>query len=485
MKVVLINPPAAITAMFGPGRELIQKYEPLGLLSIAAVVRDAGHQVTVIDAHVENLEADTLQQRLRALAPEVVGVSVLTSSGEFVYHLGQWVKRTMPHATVVLGNLHASVFADAYLRNGCCDAVVHGEGEEVLLNLINAIKHKTDWHQVDSISFRDAKGQVITTGPPAIVTDLTSLPFPARDLVDQRRYQITTLNNHIYIPRPGEIARTMITSRGCFHRCRFCAVHSGTAPRFAAPERVVDEIEELVRNRGVSYIFFMDSLFIADRNRILAICEEIQKRQLKFSWGCDGRVDYLNPEIVRAMAAAGCYEMSLGIESGVQRLLDGVRKGLTLEQVQTGIRTVREHSTIRLAGLFILGLPGESEADSKQTIEFAVQLPLDFAQFSVCVPYPGSALFDDLVKLGELETGVQPDGSVDPGVWIRYTSYLNFTELKPIWVTPGMTATKLRALQRLAVRRFFLRPRMIRRNINRLHFGNLLATARIAWRGFF
>ena len=128
MLVLLVNPPDELDSMFGVGKGLIQKYEPLGLLYIAAVARDAGHDVRVVDAHAQELRGQQIKEIITNIRPDVVGFSTLTCSGGLVYELGRWIRETYPSIKVVLGNVQASIFAEAFLRNNSCDAVVHGEG---------------------------------------------------------------------------------------------------------------------------------------------------------------------------------------------------------------------------------------------------------------------------------------------------------------------------------------------------------------------
>ena len=171
--------------------------------------------------------------------------------------------------------------------------------------------------------------------------------------------------------------------------------------------KVVDELELLQKDYNAAYVYLMDPLFFGNRNRVLAICDEINRRNLSIRWGCDAHIKLMTPEIVRAVAKANCYELSLGIESGVQRLLDEVNKGTTLKKAEEAVRMIRENSDIHLEGLFILGLPTETPQETLQTIRFAKSLPLDMAQFSILCPYPGSPLFLELTAKGELDSGVR------------------------------------------------------------------------------
>ena len=485
MKIFLVNPPDDLERVIGSGANLITPFEPLGILYIASVLLEDGHEVSAIDAFVEKLSVTDLKQRLLAEHPDIVGFTVFTSNGGIVYELGRWVKKHLPETLVVLGNVHASVFARAYLENGSADAVVHGEGEFVMRDLARTFeKRSRDFSGIPSISFMK-DGKFVASTAPGRVEDLSELPFPARDLVPQKLYNIPSVSNLPYKGSDKAIGKHMFTSRGCPNRCTFCTVHHSRRQRASDVMRTVDEMEMLVSRYKASYIFIMDSLFIAKKKRVLEICDEIRRRDLRFRWGCEGHVRYVDPELVKAMEAAGCHDMAFGIESGVQRLLDTVKKGINPEMVRQAAKVVKKNSGIKLSGLFILGLPGETRRDSLETIRFATSLPLDMAQFSVLVPYPGSEIFYDLAERGEIDTGVRPDGSFDTDVWLRYSSYVSYTKNEPIWVTEGLTADELKALQKKAVRSFYFRPRQFVAQVRRLKLSSLPTMVKTAFDTFF
>jgi anaerobic magnesium-protoporphyrin IX monomethyl ester cyclase len=481
MKILLVNPPDELESLLGSGKVFVQKYEPLGVLYIAAVLRERGHEVSVLDCYGEGGGLEAIQARVRAFGPDVLGVSTLTCNGELVYNLGRWIKAHHPEVFVVLGNVHAATFAAEYVANGCCDAVVHGEGEEPFLKLVEHREGRRTLGQVPGVTTLDADGKV-RRGCPQMTEDLTRLPRPARDLVDQRRYGLTPISNQLYVPSGRSVCKTMSTSRGCKYRCTFCVVNQ--RPRFHAPKQVVDEMEVLEKEFGADYVLIIDPLCMDDRPRMLDICAEIRRRGLKIKWGCDARVSCMTPELVKAMDAANCHDLSFGIESGVQTLLNNVKKGTSIPLIRKAVAMVKQHTDIRIGGLFILGLPGETEEDTLRTIAFSKELPLDMAQFSILTPYPGSALFDELAAEGKLDTGVRPDGSLDTAVWRRYSAYISFTRNEPIWVTPGLTARQLVRLQKKAQREFYLRPSQILKHIERLRPGNLLESVKVSLDAF-
>lgn len=483
MKILLVNPPDDLNAFLGEGKNLVMPYEPLGLLYIAAVVRQAGYAVAVLDAHAEELSVEQTLDHIANHAPDLVGFTTFTSNGGLVYQLGREMKKRHPHIHVVLGNVHADVYARQYLKNGCCDFVVHGEGEWTFLALVRALERgETNFETVPGISFL-RHGEQVRTPAIAFIQNLDEVPPPARDLVNPHHYEIPEFNN---LSVKGKVVgKHMFTSRGCPFRCTFCVVHHGSKPRYHAVSRVVDEMEALIRDFGANYIFFMDSLFISNKQRVMEICREILRRGINIRWGCEAHVRFIDEELVRAMDAAGCNDMAFGIESGVQQSLDNVRKGIKLDKVEEAIRVVKQHSDIHVVGLFILGLPGETEAEVNQTIAFSKRLPLDTAQFTILVPYPGSPLFDELAAKGEIDTGIREGDRLDPDVWLRYSAYISYTDRQPIWVTPGLTGPQLKRLQKLAVRQFYFRPRQLLDQVKRIRLSQIPVIVRTFLKTFF
>ncbi len=471
--------------MLGAGASFIQKYEPLGLLYIAAVVREMGHEVRVIDAYAQELDSAQVLAGIEAFEPHVLGFSTLTCHGAAVWTMGQLLKERYPDLLVILGNVHAAEFAQQYVEAGCADIVVHGEGEPAIGPILEAFESNADYSKIHGITYRDDQGQAQRTPGTNVVDDLSALPFPARDLIQRDQYGLQNISNQLYIVEGGAIGKTMVTSRGCPFRCTFCVVHGGRKPRMNSPERVVEEMEIMEKEYGCSYVYIQDPLFLADRRRVEAICELHQRHGLKLKWGADAHVNTIRPELVRALEAGGCFELSLGVETGTQRLLDHINKRTKLQNITKAAHCIKDNSGIQVEGLFILGLPGETREETLETIRYACTLPIDMAQFSVLTPYPGSPLFHELRARGEIDTGIRPDGSVDLNVWHRYSAYICFNDVDPIWTTPTQTAEELRRLQKRALRRFYLRPRQILRQVRRVRPSNVRKMADVALSGFF
>ncbi|MDD5097773.1 MAG: radical SAM protein [Candidatus Omnitrophica bacterium] len=473
MKILLINPPGDLERFLGKGRNFVPSFEPLGLLYISAVCKQYGYEVNVLDAFAQKMTQEDIKNTIAKDRPDVVGFTSFISNGGLIYELGRWIKSEYPGITVVFGNIHAGVYAEAYLRNNCCDIVVHGEGEYVFLKILENIKQGgSNFSDIPSISFLH-NSEFITTSGPAVVENLSLLPLPDRDALKQDLYNISALSNMPYIGNKNRVAKHMLTSRGCLFSCFFCVVHNKKGQRFNGLDQVLNEIELLINKYQAEYIFFMDPLFISKKERVMNLCSEIKKRKLFFKWGCEGHINFVDRELITEMESAGCHDIAFGIESGVQRLLNNVRKGTRLEEINSAISLIKKNTRIKVSGLFILGLPGETYTDSLCTIKFAKELPLDMAQFSICVPYPGSPIFYELRNKGQIDTGIRDNGALDTSVWLRYSAYISFTPNEPIWVTPALNSELLKKLQKKALREFYFRPVQIYNNLKRVNFANL------------
>ena len=278
-------------------------------------------------------------------------------------------------------------------------------------------------------------GQVIINPDRAFVRHLDDLPTPRHELLPLSEYRA---------PLVGGPYAFVVTSRGCPAGCRFCIKHVsyGNSVRYRSPENVVDEIEALVA-LGVRRIHMYADLFTVNRGHVLGICDEILRRGLEIRWTCNSRVDYVDAEMLERMAAAGCWMISWGIESGDDAMLRRMHKGTTIELVDRALRAARA-AGIKNYGYFIIGLPGETEATIRRTISFAKTLPLDLALFHIAAPHPGTPFFFEVVEQGWFRPGTcWEDVDMDRSTVLDY---------------PNLRAEDLERWARRAFREWALRP---------------------------
>ncbi len=447
MKVLLINPPTndvIATELPGHVSSEVGSFPPLGLLYLASGLRrDGGHAVSVLDMPGSGCTLAALPARLRALAPELVGITAITHNLVGVRDTARVIRETLPDIPVVMGGPHVNAFPVEAAQLEGIDYAVAGEGELSFRMLVDALAAGAEPTGVPGLSSRAAPG----AAPPAVETDLDGLAFPARDLVRAEDY--------FYVLGKRATFATIIASRGCPYKCIFCSTpHGGYRTR--SPANIVDEVE-LCLASGAEEIHFVDDTFNLGSRRLATISEEIIRRRVPVRWSFRGRADGVDAEGAALARRAGCIRMHLGVETGTAEGLELLRKGVALDQIERAVHLARENRIVT-AAYFIIGCPHEkTERDVMETIRFAVRLAPDFAMFNILAIYPGTELFDMAVAKGLLEADFWSGFALDPRP--------DFTI--PLWEEHLDRATLDRLLTS-AYRRFYLRPTMIWRNLREL-----------------
>jgi len=446
-RVLLIGPQVDYARMFGKASGTAPSMVPLSLLYLSAYLESKDIPVKILDGQIHDLDKQSLEMHIEQFNPNVVGISCATPLVYATSRIAKIVKAISPQITVVMGGPHPTVLPEETIADENVDIVVRGEGEITLFELVGAVERGTGLNSVLGITYRD-NGTVLSTQNRPLNADLDSLPLPSRHLIPIGKYgpQID-----IYSRLPWT---NMLTSRGCPYNCIFCASRrvSGHKYRVRSAEKVVEEINVLIRDYGIRNIGMADDNFVVDRKRTERICDMLIKEgcSRKVDWSCAARADQLDEALLRKMRSAGCRCICVGIETGSQRLMNILKKHLKLEKVEKGVKMMRK-AGIKVRGTFLLGIPTETEEETLQTINFARKLNLDFAKFNVITPYPGTELYEM----------AKQRGLVGDDTWSRLIPGIGFSEAEPVFVPEGRDPKELKEKQRRAARTFYLRQRPI------------------------
>jgi anaerobic magnesium-protoporphyrin IX monomethyl ester cyclase len=446
LRVLLINP-AIRPEQFGRFASLLEAMPCIGVAYIGTFLAQAGHDVRIFDDFALRGGEDAILAAIEGFQPQAVGVSVLTPVAPAVYGLLGRVRSRWPEIRLFAGNIHADIFPEEALEH--VDAVVHGEGEQTSVDLMAAWADQKSPAGIPGISVK-VNGRVETGAERALVQDLDSFPFPNWDLLPVNRYSLLPL---------GTVAKPIVAvaaSRGCPYRCTYCALENqGKIYRKRSVGNVVDEIEHNVRRFGVKQIGFMDPIFPMGRKHAVEFSKEMIRRGLneKVVWLSELRTDSVDREALVWLKKSGCRRLVFGIESGVDSLLKAVNKRNQASVSRETIRHCREVG-ITTVGLFMIGLPGETPAQTQETIEYACSLELDFAKFAITVPFPGSELFEQMRK----------DGHLNRTDWENYTTF-NPDIHNIVIASRVQSPAQLLESLRDATFRFYMRPRLIARQL--------------------
>lgn len=388
-KILLIHPPA-----FETGSILSNlRYPPMGILFLASVLRRCGYAVKIFDCNAENRPLQQIGSIVKGFAPHVVGLSFTSILAEGAFRLAAIIKSLDQNIAVVSGGYHPTVMPEEVMADPNIDFICYGEGEDTLPELLEKIMTRDkDFESVRGIYFRK-NGEITKTEPRPLIENIDDIPFPAYDLLDFNRYSSLSSLRKPYT--------TFIRSRGCPFRCTFCGVQKIFSRRYRcqSPKKTVEEIERLVKLFGVREILFKDSDFIIDKANVKEFCEQLISKHFDLIWGCNARVDLISKDILLLMKRAGCYQISFGVESGDQTMLNIFQKDATVEQSRVAIRLTKE-AGIKTVAHFIIGGPGETHESIKRTIDLAKELDLDYADFNFLSAFPGSEIYESALRNG-------------------------------------------------------------------------------------
>jgi anaerobic magnesium-protoporphyrin IX monomethyl ester cyclase len=491
--ILFVNPPAPDRSIWIRSQHRVGRrsregmiWPQVSLAQMAALFPD--YRVDIVDAIPHRMAWETFERLLREQRPRyyVTQVTAPTLQNDMY---GVFLAKSLGMTTIAFGT-HVTPMPRATMEAyPALDFVLRGEPELTLRELVDTLERKGDraqspksetrtrnsrlqgWWPGAGQEFRERlqklfveadpdwrpawlnlkpatsnlksikglawrhNGEIVINPDRPFIRSLDDLPLPRHDLLPLDKYRAPLVR--------GPYA-FVVTSRGCPGGCRFCIKHVsyGNEVRFRSPQNVLAEIEQLV-SLGVRHIHMYADLFTLNRDHVMGICSEILSRGLKVRWTCNSRVDFVDEEMLRTMARAGCWMISWGIESGDNGMLRRMRKGTTTDQVERALRWAKKNGIMNW-GYFIIGLPGESEGSIRRTIDFAKRLPLDLALFHIAAPHPGTPFFFEVVENGWFRPGTRwEDVDMDRSTVLDY---------------PHLRAEELEKWARWAFREWALRP---------------------------
>jgi radical SAM superfamily enzyme YgiQ (UPF0313 family) len=418
MKILLIDPP------FYRFIGYYNRYFPLGLSYLAAVLQKEGYEVKVYDAdcnvnptkmdysrlendysaYLKSVQDDNhpiwreMRQRISNFKPDVVAITVWTNFAASAFKIASICKEYDKDLPVVMGGPHVSVKYDEVMK--ICshvDFLVRGEGEETFLELTSVIKKhgnaakkdrfSQDLSLVKGISYR-CNGQIVTNPPREFIKDLDSIPLPVRELL---------LNKDYY---NSEDMGLLMTSRGCPYNCSYCATAVWKRKiRYRSINNIIEEIKLVKDVYGTSQFTFKDDSFTVSRKRVIQLCDRLIAENIHINWDCNTRVNLVDEELLTKMKAAGCNGIKVGIETGSEKILKLMNKNITLGQCRKAAGLFKK-AGIYWTGYFMMGLPSETKGEVYETLRFMKELKPDFASLSVYEPFPGTDLFEAGIERG-------------------------------------------------------------------------------------
>jgi len=464
MKILFLVPPETISLESSVPKALEGGkgyYPKLGLLYVAAYYeRETGNQPVFIDCPPENVSQEELSRRVKEVQPDMVAMSIMTFNLLDALHTARILKRDHPNLKVCLGGPHVNLYPKETLHQPEIDYVVFGEGEKIFFHLIQALESGDSLKSIKGLGWKE-KGEEHINSAETELLNLNELPFPARHLVDISSYK--------HIIGEGRQFFTIQATRGCPAACSFCDIRK-TKFRVRSPESVVDEIEELVE-MGVDDLFFVDDTITIDKKNVLEICDLIVKRNIKIHFKISARVDTINKEVIAALKKAGCYRIHYGIESASPKHLKYLQKGQTPEKVERACKMTRD-AGLGFFAYMMIGIPHETKEEMFETVDFAKKLKPDYAQFSICTPYPKVELYYQMIQ----------EGIVPEDYWQEFAENPSADFKIKFW-NKDFSEEELRDLQDECHARFYRSPTYLMKQITKLRsWSDFTAKARMGTR---
>jgi anaerobic magnesium-protoporphyrin IX monomethyl ester cyclase len=419
----------------------LTRYPPMGLLYYASLLEKDGHEVRVIDSEMNGSSLKKVSRSIKEFGPRVVCSSVNVFSPASEFSVLKKLKDELGFTLICRGHF-PRLYPEETIQNSHVDFALTGKGLFSMPLLIKAIEQRTDIGNIPGVIYRQGQKIIKTAEEPAI--DLNTLPFPARHLIDNNIYTTALTTRDKFT--------TIIGSLGCPYRCTYCQEKS-VPYQARAVDNIIAEIIECKRKFGINEVFFLDPIFTVDRARTMDFCAKLIKSGIKIKWVMRTRADLVDNEMLSLLAGSGCVKIHYGIESGNQRILDGLNRQITLEDIKRTVEMTAKNK-IAVFGYFMMGNHGETGPSIQDTISFARSLPLNFAQFMKVAPIHHTDIHKNSMEKFKSD------------IWLEH--YKGIRSPADKW-KPQDTALSTKELNtwiRKAYRAFYLRPRYLWRMLN-------------------
>lgn len=441
MKIILINPPIRNPLRAEIPLKIdkeIGALPSLGLLSLASFLKERlpEQEINIIDAKIDNMDLEAIRKAVSRIRPDLVGITTMTFSLLDVLDTAGAIKEIDSNVKICLGGPHVSIYPKETLSFKEVDFVIQGEGEEAFLHLVNNFNDKASLFNIRGLGLKDELGNLHLNGKKQIIEDLDILPAMDIKLINYKK---------CYSPLGvGKLMMTLQSSRGCPFRCIYCDQQSGKILRKRSIKKIIDEIKAF-HALGIRDIFFVDDLFTLDRRRVFEFCSSILDERIDIFFKISSRVDTVDREMLTMLKRAGCYRVHYGVESGSQQILNRLKKGITVEQIENAFRLTQE-AGIDTFAYFMLGSPDETRQDIMDTINFALKLNPNYAHFSIATPYPDTELYSMALE----------EGLFKEDYWRKFAECPDKGFKTRFW-TKDLKTEELVSLQNYVNRRFYFR----------------------------
>ncbi len=442
MKILLVNPPN-FNRIQSVLPEVVEEERgfnpPLGLMYLGGYLQKYASKIEIklIDCLAEQINYENFKELVKEFSPDVVGVTVMTFTLIDALKIAKIVKLVNLQTIVVFGGPHVNIYGKETLDLGNVDFIVLGEGEKIFYDLIDNLGDENKLKQITGLIFYDKNHNLIHSGLPGLIPNLNELPLPARNLIDNSKYSS--------VLGTSKLVTTMMTSRGCPYKCLFCdRPQLGKIFRALNADKIIAEIKDAMQY-GIREFLMYDDTFTIDKQRVMDICNKIIDEKLDIKWDIRARVNTIDEEMLKKLKKAGCVRIHYGVESGTQKILDVLRKGITLEQVKKAFKLTKGAGIETLA-YFMIGNPGETKKDIEQTIKFAKKIKPDYVHITATMPFPAT----DMYRLALERKIIKKD------VWLDFASNPTPNFIPPLW-EELVTAGELNSFIKKAYHQFYFR----------------------------